>query len=59
MKNRKGSLQRDPTKRMTLRVDAENYEYLFNEAERMGLRSINATLNVVLKQKRTAKRKRS
>ena len=59
MKNRKGFLQRDPAKRMTLRVDAENYEYLCDEAERLGLRSINATLNVVLKQKRTAKRKRS
>ncbi|HEY6253267.1 MAG TPA: hypothetical protein VI685_25200 [Candidatus Angelobacter sp.] len=55
---KKGSLQRDPTKRMTLRIDTKNYEYLFNEAERLGLRSINAALNLVLSQTRKAKRKR-
>ena len=44
--------KRDPERRVTWRLDPRNHDYLIEQSERMGLRSLNATLNVVLSQAR-------
>jgi hypothetical protein len=44
--------KQDAERRVTWRLDPRNHEYLADEAERLGLRSLNAALNVVLSQVR-------
>ena len=42
-----------PERRVTWRLDERNHNYLVQEAARLGLRSLNATLNVLLSQIRS------
>ena len=44
--------KRDPERRVTWRLDPRNHDYLIEQSERLGLRSLNAALNVVLSQVR-------
>jgi len=44
--------KRDAERRVTWRLDPRNHDYLIEQSERLGLRSLNATLNVVLSQVR-------
>jgi hypothetical protein len=57
MKRRKPD--RQDRHRMTLRLDQENHNFIAAELERLGLRSFNAALNVVLTQARTQGSKRN
>lgn len=42
-----------PERRCTWRLDERNHKYLAEEAARLGLRSLNAALNVLLSQMRS------
>jgi hypothetical protein len=57
MKRKKGFPEWDSNRRVTWRLDPRNHEFLVSQAEEMGLRSLNAVLNVVLSRLRAETRK--